>query len=169
MVLSYIKLGIASLLPVVLSAIVYILSKYKNFFSRLPYAVQQVIIGVAFGALACVGTHWGIEMNGAMVNARDAAVLTAGLMFGSPAGIIAGLIGGIERYLATAIWGIGSFTVIACSISTFLAGIYAAALRRYMFDNRRPGWLIALAIGVIMEVFHLMMVFVTNMSQTEQG
>ncbi|MBO4583951.1 MAG: SpoIIE family protein phosphatase [Clostridia bacterium] len=166
MFLSYVKLGIAALLPVALSAIFYLLSKYKNFFSRLPYAVKQVLIGVAFGALACVGTHWGIEMNGAMVNARDAAVLTAGLMFGSPAGIIAGFIGGLERYLATAIWGIGSFTVIACSVSTFLAGIYAAALRRYMFDNRRPGWLIALAIGVIMEVFHLMMVFVTNISET---
>ena len=170
MVLSYVKLGIASLLPVVLSAVFYLLSKRKKgFFSRLPYAVQQIIIGVFFGALACVGTHWGIEMNGAMVNARDAAVLTAGLMFGSPAGIIAGFIGGLERYLATAIWGIGSFTVLACSVSTFIAGIYAAALRRYMFDNRRPGWLISLAIGVIMEVFHLMMVFVTNISQTERA
>ena len=166
MVLSYIKLGIASLLPVALSAVIYILSKHKNFFTRLPYAAQQVLIGIAFGALACVGTHWGIQMNGAMVNARDAAVLTAGLMFGSPAGIIAGVIGGLERYLATAIWGIGSFTVIACSVSTFLAGLYAAALRRFMFENRRPGWLISLAIGVIMEVFHMMMVFVTNISET---
>ena len=146
----------------------YILSK-RNILTRLPYALQQVLIGAAFGALACIGTHWGIPMNGAMVNVRDAAVLTAGLMFGSPAGIIAGVIGGLERYLATAIWGIGAYTVVACSVSTFLAGVYAAVLRRFMFDNKKPGWLISLAIGVIMEVFHLTMVFVTNISDAEHA
>ena len=168
MFLSYLKLSIAALLPICLSVLFYMLSK-RNILTRLPYALQQVLIGVSFGALACVGTHWGISMNGAMVNVRDAAVLTAGLMFGSPAGIIAGVIGGLERYLATAIWGIGAYTVIACSVSTFLAGIYAAVLRRFMFDNKKPGWLISLAIGVIMEVFHLTMVFVTNISDAERA
>ena len=32
---------------------------------------------------------------GAVVNVRDAAPLTAGLIFGGPAGIIAGFIGGL--------------------------------------------------------------------------
>ena len=168
MLLSYIKLSIAAILPILLSVLFYVLTKHK-ILTRLPYALQQAIIGACFGALACVGTHWGISMNGAMVNVRDAAVLTAGLLFGSPAGIIAGAIGGFERYLATAIWGIGSYTVIACSVSTFLAGVYAAALRRFMFDNKKPGWLMSLAIGVIMEVFHLTMVFVTNISDAERA
>ena len=168
MFLSYFKLAIAAFLPIFLSLLFYMLTKRK-ILTRLPYAVQQVLIGAAFGALACLGTHWGISVNGAMVNARDAAVLTAGLMFGSPAGIIAGVIGGLERYLATAIWGIGSYTVVACSVSTFLAGVYAAVLRRFMFDNKKPGWMISLAIGVIMEVFHLTMVFVTNISDAEHA
>ena len=166
---SVIKLSIAALLPVFLSVIVYLLSKPGRIMSRLPYFARQLIIGVAFGALAVVGTHWGIPMHGAMVNTRDAAVLAAGLLFGSPAGIIAGVIGGLERYIATVFWGIGSYTVIACSVSTFLAGIYSAALRRYMFDDKKPGWMISLAIGVIMEVFHLTMVFVTNINDAEHA
>jgi len=168
-VIAYIKLSIAALLPVLLSVILYLLQKHSKAFARLPYMVQQAIIGTAFGALACLGTHWGIEMHGAMVNARDAAVLISGLMFGSPAGIIAGVIGGLERFLATQIWGIGEYTVIACSVSTFIAGLYAAALRRYMFEDKKPGWLISLSIGVIMEVFHLTMVFVTNLTSTEKA
>ena len=167
--MAYLKLSIAALLPVLLSIIFYSLIKHNKAFARIPYMVQQTIIGIGFGALACLGTHWGIEMHGAMVNARDAAVLISGLMFGSPAGIIAGVIGGLERYLATRIWGIGSFTVVACSLSTFLAGLYAAALRRYMFDNKKPGWLISLAMGVFIEVFHLSMVFVTHMNETAQA
>ncbi|MBR0414852.1 MAG: SpoIIE family protein phosphatase [Clostridia bacterium] len=167
--IAYIKLSIAALLPVLLSVILYVLQKRSKAFNRLPYMAQQVIIGTAFGALACLGTHWGIEMHGAMVNARDAAVLISGLMFGSPAGIIAGIIGGLERFLATQLWGIGEYTVIACSVSTFLAGIYAAALRRYMFEDKKPGWLISLSIGIIMEVFHLTMVFVTNLTSPEKA
>jgi anti-sigma regulatory factor (Ser/Thr protein kinase) len=166
---SYLKLGCAAALPVVLSAILYFLIKRTPLGRRVPRIAQQIVIGVLFGALACLGTHWGINIDGAMVNCRDAAVLTAGLMFGGPAGIIAGIIGGVERVIATVVWDIGSFTVVACSVSTAIAGFYAAALRRYMFEDKKPGWLISLAIGVVMEVFHLTMVFVTNMADTERA
>ena len=158
---AYCKLIIAALLPVAVSVPLYFIEK-KTPFGRLNNKLRQLMIGIVFGLLAVVGTEWGIPLNGAQVNCRDAAVLTAGLMFGGPAGIIAGLIGGVERWIAVA-WGVGSFTRLACSVSAVLAGIYAAALRRFMFEDKKPGWLISLAIGVVMEVFHLTMVFITNM------
>ena len=40
-----------------------------------------------------------------------------------------GLIGGVERYIAGTYWGVGSYTRIACSVSTCLAGFVAAASR----------------------------------------
>ena len=159
---AYLKLVIAALLPVFLSVIFYLLDK-KTAFGRCNGKLKQVIYGVSFGLLAVVGTEWGIPINGAQVNCRDAAVLTAGLLFGGPAGIIAGIIGGVERWFAV-YWGVGSFTRLACSISTVIAGIYAALLRRFMFEDKKPGWAISLAIGVVMEVFHLTMVFITNMA-----
>ena len=159
---AYVKLIIATLLPVLATMVLYFLDK-KTAFGGLKEKIKQGIYGLVFGALAIVGNEWGIPLNGAQVNCRDAAVLTAGLMFGAPAGIIAGIIGGLERWIAVA-WGLGYFTRIACTISTVIAGFYSALLRKYMFEDKKPGWLISLAIGVVMEILHLTMVFITNMA-----
>lgn len=167
MTASEIKLAIASLFPVIATVLFFLLDK-KTPFGKLKPMVKQAIYGVVFGALAVVGTEWGIPMNGAQVNCRDAAVLTAGLMFGAPAGIVAGVIGGVERWIAVA-WGVGSYTRVACSVSTLIAGLYSAALRKLMFEDKKPGWLISFAVGIVMEVFHLTMVFLTNMSDPERA
>lgn len=159
---AYGMLAIAAILPVILSAGFYFLDK-KTPFGRINKKLKQVIFGIAFGALAIVGTEWGIPVDGAQVNCRDAAVVVAGLLFGGPAGIIAGFIGGIERWIAVA-WGVGSFTRLACSLSTVLAGFYAAALRKFLFEDKKPNWAIAFAAGVVIEIFHLTMVFITNMN-----
>ena len=164
---AYIKLGIAALFPVLAAVILFLLDK-KTHFKRLNYTVKQIIFGLVFGGLAILGTEWGIPVNGAVANCRDGAVLIGGLMFGAPAGIIAGLIGGIERWIAVA-WGVGSFTRVACSVSTIIAGFYAAILRKYMFENKKPGWFISLCTGIVMEVFHLTMVFLTNMNTPEKA
>lgn len=159
--MAYLKLTFVTILPVIFAVIFYLLDK-KTKFAEINYKVKQIIYGIVFGCLAIFGTEWGIPMNGAMVNCRDAAVLVAGLMFGAPAGIIAGTVGAVERALCI-LWGVGEYTVVACSVSTFIAGIYAALLRKFMFDNKRPAPFIALAIGLVMEVFHLTMVFITNL------
>ena len=164
---SYIKLSVAALLPVAASVFLFLLDR-KTAFGKLHKTVKQIIYGVIFGLLAVIGTEWGIPMNGAQVNCRDAAVLTAGLMFGAPAGILAGLIGGIERWVAVA-WGVGTFTQVACSVSTIIAGFYSAVLRKYMFEDKKPGTFISLAIGIVMEIFHLTMVFITNMATPEKA
>ena len=164
---SYIKLSIAALLPVVATVLLYSLDKTGPF-AKMKYWPKQILIGIVFGGLAIIGTEWGIPINGAQVNCRDAAVLAGGLLFGAPAGIIAGIIGGVERWIAVA-WGVGTFTRVACSVSTILAGFYAAALRKYMFEDKKPGWLLSLAIGVVMEVVHLTMVFITNMATPTQA
>ena len=163
---AYVKLGAAALAPVLTAVLLYLAE--KTAYGRTPYALRQTVAGAVFGALAILGTEWGIPFQGAQLNCRDAAVLIAGLMFGAPAGILAGIIGGAERWIAVA-WGVGSFTRLACTASTVLAGFYAAALRCFMFENKKPGWGISLAIGVVMEVFHLTMVFITNMEMPTQA
>jgi len=159
---SYTKLAIVALLPVFAAVVLYLLDR-KTPFGKVNKWLRSLLYGLIFGGLAVLGTEWGIPMNGAQVNCRDAAVLAAGLFFGAPAGIIAGIIGGVERWIAVA-WGVGTFTRVACSVSTVIAGFYAAALRKFMFEDKKPGWFISLAIGVVMEVFHLTMVFITNMA-----
>ena len=167
MILPYLKLAVAALVPVAVSAILIELEK-KTDFDKRPYKLRQAIIGIIFGLISIMGTEWGIPINGVVVNSRDAAPLIAGLLFGSPAGIIAGLMGGIERWFAV-YWGIGTFTRVACSVSTVLAGFFAAFLRRFMFENKKPTWGLALGSGIVMEVFHLCMVFVTNIKDATKA
>ena len=159
---DYLLLFLISLLPVALSAVIYLADR-TNTAKRIPYAARQIMIGILFGGLAIIGTEFGIKIDGAVINARDASPVCAGLLFGAPAGIIAGVIGGVERWFAV-LWGAGEYTRLACSISTVLAGVLAAVLRKYMFDNKKPKWYYCLATAVIAEVIHMLMIFLTNMT-----
>jgi LytS/YehU family sensor histidine kinase len=61
----------------------------------MSYWPRQLLCGFVFGAIAVFGTEFGIDTQDATMNVRDAAPLVAGLYFGSPAGIMAGIIGGV--------------------------------------------------------------------------
>lgn len=153
--------GVACL--VVLTCVVFYLLDKKTRFHAIKPLWKQVIYGVVFGGLSVMGTELGVSVNGVTLNVRDAAPLCAGLIFGAPAGIIAGVIGGVERYVA-AYWGAGWYTQIACSVSTLLAGLFAAWLRHFMFDDKKPSWYYAFTTSFVMEVFHILMIFLTNMN-----
>ena len=117
-----------TLLPVALSVILY-MAERQPWTKKFSYGVKQAIIGVLFGLVAVLATEAGISVNGAVLNVRNAAPLTAGLLFGGPAGIIAGVIGGAYRWFAT-YWGAGAFSQLACTIGTVLAGLFGAGCRR---------------------------------------
>lgn len=144
------------------------LADTSEYFKKSSYWFRQIIIGVIFGLLAIAGTEFGVNIFGATANVRDAAPLCAGLIFGGPAGIIAGLMGGVERWLAV-YWGAGAFTRTACSVSTVFAGLMAAFLRKFMFDNKRPTWFYGLATGLVMEVFHMLSIFLTHMDDMHKA
>lgn len=159
----YVKLLEYSLVPVALSFIFAVLEK-KTQFSKMKYMTRQIIIGICFGITSALATEYGVDIGGATANARDASPLISGLMFGAPSGIIAGFIGGVHRYIA-ALWGAGMYTRTACSVSTILAGFFAAFLRKKMFDDKRPTMGFGVASAIIMEVIHMTLVFVTNMEE----
>lgn len=164
----YFRLFLIALGPVILSIILYFLeNRFSNQIGKISYPVRQVAAGIIFGITACLGTEFGVDVGGAIANTRDAAILCGGLIFGGPAGIIAGVIGGIYRYAAVG-WGAGAFTAIGCSVSCVIAGLYAAFLRKHLFDNKKPGWLMGLFAGLIMEAIHLNLIFITNISDIKQ-
>ena len=157
------QFAVATLLPVAACIILTLLRK-RTGVSNVSERSWQVIVGVVFGLIAIYGNEAGIPLDGATMNVRDAAPLAAGLFFGGPAGIIAGVIGGVERWLAV-FWGAGEFTRLACSLGTIFAGVYAAGLRKYVFNYHIPNLSFAFASGVVTEVMHLLLVFVTNFDQ----
>ncbi|NLA69735.1 MAG: SpoIIE family protein phosphatase [Clostridiales bacterium] len=164
------KLIIAASLDIAITIILYLIwhknkpeqDSHKNKIRR------QIIAGLLFGASAIFATENAIFVGGAAINIRDAAPLCAGLIFGGPAGIIAGFIGGIERAIAIN-WGAAQYTVIACTLSTCLAGLFAAVLRKFIFDSKIPPILYGLFSAVVMETIHMLMVFFTHMDDIQMA
>ena len=158
------RLIIPILLNCILVLSVYLADKYTPA-KKLPHMAKQVIIGVLFGFVSAFASSYGVELLGTTVNVRDAAPLSAGLIFGAPAGIISGLMGGIYRWFSV-YWGGGVYTRLACSIATILAGLMAAGLRKLMFDNKKPTWGYGVCIAVVCEVIHMILIFLTNMADS---
>ena len=146
---------------------VYLAEKYTPF-KKLPYITKQIIIGILFGGVSAFASSYGVEWLGTVVNVRDAAPLSAGLIFGAPAGIISGFIGGLYRWFSV-YWGGGTYTRLACSIATILAGFMAAGLRKLMFDNKKPTWSYGICIAIVCEVIHMILIFITNMDNSSQA
>ena len=158
------KLLVPILLICAFVIIFYLLDK-KTKFRNLNNSSKQILIGVVFGGLSAFASGYGVEILGTVANVRDAAPLCVGLIFGAPAGIISGVIGGLYRFFSV-YWGGGVYTQIACTLSTMLAGVIAAVLRRFMFDNKKPTWSYGVFITVVSEVLHMLMIFFTNMSDS---
>ena len=157
-----VPLAAAILAPAVISLLLTLIEK-KTRFSALPSIYRQLIIGLIFGAVAIITTRHGVEINGATTYVRNAASLTAGLLFGAPAGILAGLVGAVGCW-RTMLQSSGMLTALADSISVLLAGLAAGCLRVYMFDDKKPTWFYGLAIAIVMEDIHMMLLFLFDIS-----
>ena len=162
--ITLVRLVISILLPVLVSVVIYTLDK-KTKFGKIRFIPKQIIIGVVFGIIAILATEYGVPVDGAVLNVRSASPLSAGLIFGWPAGLIAGFIGGIERYFSPT----GDFTRIACTFGTIIAGIVGALVRRFMLDNKRPSWFYGLVVGIVTEVIHMLMVFLNNSGDIQRA
>ena len=156
--LAITQFALATLLPSIATLILGKLKQHLNW----NYWPWQLFCGLIFGCIAIFGTEYGIVTNDATMNVRDAAPIAASLFFGAPAGIIAGIIGGVERWFA-ALWGRGMFTRLACSVATCASGVYASLMRTHIFEGRKPSWAHSWAIAVTAEVLHLLLIFLTNM------
>ena len=159
--MTALKLAGTAALPVVVSVLLYMMERKEGALKNLSYQKKQIIFGLVFGIVAIFGTEFGVAVDGAVMNTRDAAPLCAGLIFGAPAGILSGVIGGVERWFAV-YWGAGQYTRLACTLATILAGLFGAAIRKFIFDDKKPTVFYGLVAGVVMEILHMLMVFITN-------
>ena len=87
--ITFVRLVASILLPVIVSVVIYVLDK-KTKFGKIRYMPKQIIIGISFGLVAISATEYGVPLDGAVLNVRSASPLSAGLIFGAPAGIISG-------------------------------------------------------------------------------
>lgn len=123
---------------------------------------EQVVIGTVFGFCVIFANECGsINVGGALINTRDAGPLIAGLLFGGPAGIIAGVIGAIERW-ASVYWNGSEYTKVACSIACICAGVLAYLYKKFVLNNDRPNPPSGFFLAIVTEVIHMLLVFITH-------
>lgn len=164
MVIMICKMSAVTILNVLLTLLIRIRTKDREMTLPLKAAV-----GVVYGVSAILATHFSVNYSQMLLNVRDMGPLAAGLFFDPVSGIIAGLIGGFERYLAGTFWGIGSFTRVACSVSTCLAGFVSALMNRFLFRGKNPSGVYAFFMGAVMEVFHMYAVFITHSNDMDMA
>lgn len=163
----YFPLIVIALITAFVSAGLYLAEKKTAFGTWKPKA-RQVLYGVIFGVLSICGTEFGATVGGITMNESTAAPLCAGLIFGAPAGVISGIIGGVERYFAT-YWGAGYYGRYAGSIAILFAGVSGAAMRRFMFDDKKPVWYYGLMAGIISEVVDMLLLLLTRINNVREA
>ena len=157
MFIMILKMSGLTLLYLILTAILWRWTRIKGL-----NKTRKLMVGIAFGISSIVSTHFGVTYEHSVINIRDVGPLAAGLFFSPGAGVLAGLIGGVERYIAGTFFGVGSYTRIACSISTCLAGFVAMGMNSAVFKGKKPSPFYAYFMGSVMEVFHMYVVFITH-------
>ncbi|MCQ2792556.1 MAG: SpoIIE family protein phosphatase [Bacilli bacterium] len=168
-----------ALLPAVVAFLFHLIIKKSHSWNKLNYWVQQLLIGLFFTGLTICSIHFGVkfiplEETGDLIISSDAIVQTfgsacappaiAGLIFGWPAGLIAGLLGGLYRSLIN----IGSaidFARIAEALSITFSGAIVAILKKGLFDDKKPKWGYGIIIGVLIETVHMVLIFIVGMAQ----
>lgn len=151
------KMSAITLVYVILTFLV-----WRNLKDREITFDIKIAIGLFYGILSIMSTHFAIDYGDMLLNVRDLGPMCAGLFFDPLSGIIAGLIGGIERYIVGTYFGIGEYTRIACSVSTCLAGFFAAFMRVFIFKEKKPSVTYAFFMGAVIEVFHMYVVLITH-------
>lgn len=94
---------------------------------------NQLTLGVIFGLMSISCTYTGLDFQGAVVNTRVISTMAAGLVGGPLAGIVAGTLSGLHRYL----YNPAGFTSLACGVGTFVFGIIGALCYRWFARYRR--------------------------------
>ena len=77
------RLIVPILLNCILVLAVYLVDKYTPA-KKMPYMAKQIIIGILFGGVSAFASSYGVNMLGTVVNVRDAAPLSAGLILVHP-------------------------------------------------------------------------------------
>ncbi len=158
MILMILQMTVATVLYVLLTVVL-----WRFWHRQTEHSVlMKLSVGVLYGICSVISNHISINYGEMLLNVRDIGPLVAGLFFGPLPGILSGLIGGIERYIIGEYFGIGSFTRLACGISTCLAGFFSAAVYKWGYKGKRPSVPHSFFIGAVMEVFHMYSVLITH-------
>ena len=160
--------ALSMLMPVVITLLFTVLERF-TFFGRMKKMPQQLIIGIFFAAAAVFATEWGLETETSVISARDAVPICAAFAFNPFSGLFAAVAGAGYRIFSALFWKTGTFSAVACSLSTLLIGIAAAVIQRFFQVKKHLSVLFVIFFCVVAEGTHMLLIFLTHLSKTTEA
>lgn len=115
---------------------------------------EKVLLGVIFGVFCIISDYIGIQVTGALPNARVIGVLSAGFLGGPVSGFITTVIAAAHRYLIFP----ERISTVACVLSAVIHGIIGSFIGWKKKGNRQYSNTFLLGVTFISEMIHIVLI-----------
>jgi two-component system LytT family sensor kinase len=110
------------------------ISTVKEVLLNEQYKLREyVIICMIFSIFAIFSTYFALDYHGSLINVRNVAIISGGVMFGPIVGIVTGIVSGLHRYLID----INGITSLPCLISSLIAGGISGVIYKNVVKKNR--------------------------------
>lgn len=115
---------------------------------------EKVLLGVIFGIFCIISDYIGIQVTGALPNARVIGVLSAGFLGGPVSGFITTVIAAAHRYLIFP----ERISTVACVLSAIIHGLIGSFIGWKKKGNRQYSNTFLLGVTFISEMIHIVLI-----------
>lgn len=122
--------------------------------ARIRNIGEKLVLGMIFGAFCVISDYIGIQVTGALPNARVIGVLSAGFLGGPVSGIVTTVIACIHRYVIFP----ERISTIACVLSAMIHGVIGCVVGYRKKGNRQYSNGFLLGITFLSELIHVAMI-----------
>ena len=117
---------------------------------------NQLVLGGIFGIFCVISDYIGIQVEGALPNARVIGVLSAGFLGGPVSGMTTAVIASIHRYLIFP----ERISTLACVLAAILHGVSGAWIGYAKKDNRQYSNWFLLVSTFVAEAIHMILILI---------
>jgi len=154
-----VKVIISFLLITIVSVLLFI---FKDKL-KIKELYKQIIIGVIFGGIA-IFCNWFTYKN--VIYFSNFAVLLCGVLFGGPAGLVAGLIGALERFIFI---NHASIEIIKFSapITLLISGLASLVVPKFVIDDKKIKWYFGFIAGAAIEMINIILMIIFRINNID--
>ncbi len=122
--------------------------------ARIQNLGEKLVLGMIFGAFCIISDYIGIQVTGALPNARVIGVLSAGFLGGPVSGIVTTVIACVHRYIIFP----ERISTMACVLSAMIHGVIGCVIGYRKKGNRQYSNGFLLGITFLSELIHVAMI-----------
>lgn len=123
---------------------------------RVRQCGEQIFLGLIFGLFCVISDYIGIQVEGAIPNARVIGVLSAGFLGGPVSGMVTAIIASAHRYLIFP----ERISTVACVISALIHGVMGSVIGYRCRDHKQYSNFFLMGITFLAEAIHIGLILV---------